>query len=155
MISRSNDCNLNVKCAVLTKITNTLPTADFPTKNWSSLKNVKLVDPNFNIPSRIDLLLGADIYDHIVLEAKIQQDSVFLRETIFGWIVSGCIADCQRLNRVRTFHVVVDDFDLSIFWQLEEAKISKTFRREEIAYEKHFVETTKRLADVISRFRIC
>ena len=116
------------------------------------MKNVKLADPNFNIPSQIDLLLGADIYDHIVLEAKIQQDSVFFRETTFGWIVSGCIAHCQRLNRVRTFHVVVDDFDLSKFWQLEEVPKYQKLSAEEIACEKHFVETTKRLAN--GRFQV-
>ena len=151
-LTLGQDCDLKVKCAVLTKITNAIPTAYFTMRNWSSLKNVKLADPNFNIPSQIDLLLGADIYDRIVLEAKIQQDSVFLRETTFGWIVSGCIADCQRLNRVRTFHVVVDDFDLSKFWQLEEVPKYQKLSTEEIACEKHFVETTKRLAN--GRFQV-
>ena len=151
-LTLGQDCDLKVKCAVLTKITNTLPTTYFPTRNWSSLKNVKLGDANFNIPSRIELLLGADIYDHIVLEAKIQQDSVFLRETVFGWIVSGCIADCQRFIRVRTFHVVVDDFDLINFLQLEEVPKYQKHCAEEIACEKHFVETTKRLAD--DRFQV-
>ena len=76
-LTLGQDCDLKVKCAVLTKVTNALPTAYLPTRNWLNLKNVKLPNPNFNIPSRIDLLFGADIYNHIVLEAKIQQDSVF------------------------------------------------------------------------------
>ena len=56
------------------------------------------------------------------------------------------------MNRVRTFHVVVDDFDLSKFWQLEEVPKYQKFSAEEIACEKHFVETTKRLAN--GRFQV-
>ena len=59
-ITLGQDCDLKVKCAVLSKITNAPPTACFPTRSWSSLKNVKLADPKFNFPSRTDLLLGAD-----------------------------------------------------------------------------------------------
>ena len=83
-------------------------------------RDQKMDVPNFSISNRIYLFLGADIYDHIVLEMKNRHCSVFLRETIFGWIVAGCKADCQRLNRVRSFYVVSDFFDLSKFWQLEE-----------------------------------
>ena len=130
----------------MTKITNALKTAYLPTRSWFSLKNVNLADPNFAIPSRIDLLFGADIYNDIVLEAKIQQ------ERIFVWIVSGCIADYQCLNRVRSFHVVVDDLDLSKFRQLEEVPKHQKHSAEEIACEKYFVETTKHLAN--GRFQV-
>ena len=49
------DCDLKVNCAVLTKITNALPTAYFPTRSWFSLENVKLGDPNITFPNGIDL----------------------------------------------------------------------------------------------------
>ena len=63
-LTLGQDCDLKVKCAVVTKITNALPIAYFPTRDWCSLKNVKSTDPNFNIPKWIDLLLGRYIQSH-------------------------------------------------------------------------------------------
>ena len=89
-------------------------------------------------------MLGADIYDHIVLETKIQQDSVFIRETIFGWIISGCIDDPNAPTKVRSFHVITDNFDLSKFWEVEDVPRASKITAEESLCEKHFTETTKR-----------
>lgn len=34
---------------------------------WNHLKKLKLADPQYNVPDEIDILLGGDIWDEIVL----------------------------------------------------------------------------------------
>ena len=109
-----NRNSLEVSAVILQRITKNLPILPVSILDWKQTNNRKLADPTFYIPGKIDLLLGADIFDQIVLEAKVREtESVFLRETVFGWIVSGCINSSNSSLDIKTFHAVLDTHDLS------------------------------------------
>lgn len=86
--------NLTVEAIVLPKICAPMPTAYIPRWNWPHLSGVTLADPNFNVPSNIDILLGADVFPSVMLNGQVQggenQPSAF--HTIFGWVLIGKIS---------------------------------------------------------------
>ena len=94
------------------------------------------------------MILGMDIYHDIILTNKLREQSLVALETIFGWVVSGCIPDNCRINALHSLHVDrTSDVDLRRFWELEELPTAPTSTTEELACEKHFVDTTTRQTD--------
>ena len=49
-------------------------------------------------------------------------DRVYLRQTFFGWVVSGQALISVAATRVQSLHSVC--FDLKNFWELEDLKAS-------------------------------
>jgi len=88
-------------------------------------------------------------------------DSVFLRETMFGWIVSGTTNEIPRASNISANHAIQTchvqtgdtlDAGLRRFWELEELPPISKLSTEEIACEKHFCATTTR--DEQGRFTV-
>ena len=61
---------------------------------WSHLKSLEMADNFREVPSEIDLLLGANIFSEIVLNGLVKGPSgtSMAKRTIFGWIISRPIA---------------------------------------------------------------
>lgn len=53
-----NDYELNIQALVVNKITGNLP-MKFISENCPRPENIVLADPLFNVPQRIDMLIGA------------------------------------------------------------------------------------------------
>ena len=134
-----SDSGISASCVVQKRLTRCLPVSFFPISKWQSVHSLKLADPKFNIPAPIDLLLGADVYDEIVLSNKFFENSLCLRETVFRWIVSGHIGDSKALASLRSFHVASEQFDLSRFWETEEVPDIPKLSLEEIKVENNKV----------------
>ena len=49
-----------------------------------SVINLKLADPNFNSPGRIDVLLGADVPEDVMKEGKLKENGLHIRNSFFG-----------------------------------------------------------------------
>ena len=83
--------SIPLKAVVLDKITGDLPGFYLSgVRNKSFLQGLPLADPNFDHPGRIDMLLGSDILDEIMLPGRRSSDC----ETIFGWSIRGkCIPE--------------------------------------------------------------
>ena len=82
---------------VMEKVTTHIPQEKIDVRHWKSLSNVKLADPDFATPGRVDILLGADVYECIVSTNRQRlYDRLFLRETLLGWIVCGAIERSPR-----------------------------------------------------------
>ena len=99
-------------------------------------------DTQFNVASTVDVLLRA-------LHNRNKDNGFYMRESIFGWIVSGSVktttADCE----VNFFscHVTTTSTTgslLSNFWATEEVPECKRLTLEETQDEDHFFSTTKR-----------
>ncbi|KAH1028583.1 hypothetical protein HUJ05_001924 [Dendroctonus ponderosae] len=88
------NCSFRVSCCVLDKITKQIPSFKLNRETIPIFDNVKLADPDFYIPSNIDILLGADVYYGIVFgtPARIPENSLYLINTHFGHIISGPIS---------------------------------------------------------------
>ena len=55
------------------------------------LKDLKLADPVFGRPGKIDILLGIDVYTDVLLHGRRSgpPGSPIAFETIFGWVLAG------------------------------------------------------------------
>jgi len=62
--------------------------------------NIKLADPLFYTPQKIDILIGAEHFFDILCEGKIGKnpDDPLYQKTKFGWIASGPVAINYRKN---------------------------------------------------------
>ncbi|CAH0719175.1 unnamed protein product, partial [Brenthis ino] len=82
---------ITVKAHVLSKLTALLPEKNVTVEMITTLSSTELADPSFNIPNKIDLLLGADVYGQILLEGIVKgpPGTPIAQNTQFGWILSG------------------------------------------------------------------
>lgn len=68
------------------KITKKLPQEFIHPSQFKMPSNVKLADPNFNVPSDIDLLIGAEVFWQLICIGQIEEckDHPTLQKTKFG-----------------------------------------------------------------------
>ena len=62
IISRYQRYSFEAKCAVLSTLTHNLPANSFDINQFHIPNKIFLADPDFNISSQIDILLGAQFY---------------------------------------------------------------------------------------------
>ena len=83
---------------VISKIKNERPTKPIDVSQLRHVNHLQLADPTFNVPGKIDILLGADVQEKVVLENRIKDKGVVIHETLFGWIVSGRVQKPEKEN---------------------------------------------------------
>ena len=103
----------------------------------------------FYVPSTIGVLLGAELIEEVMSDNRIKDNGDYLRDSIFGWIVSSPVKTTTADFEVNFFscHVTTTpttDSLLSKFWALEEVPERKLLTLEETHYADHFSCTTKR-----------
>ncbi|XP_074028527.1 uncharacterized protein [Leptinotarsa decemlineata] len=141
---------------IIDKIGDELPSTSFSKYEMPFTDHLKLADPDFNKKSRIDLLLGNDIFPYILKEGKVslgENKPVYLN-TVFGWIVMGKVpqisAKCDTI-KVNSFFTKVSnptlDNILQKFWTLEEVPDIKVISSEDRFCENYFIKTTTRYPD--------
>lgn len=142
-------------CLVLPRITSNLILYSFQYNSIDIPKQIVLADPDFNISSKIDMLIGSELFWQIILPDRqiINKNQLIYQETKLGWVVSGSIPISISLF-VTTCHLETDNHtndNLTRFWQIEEIVPNKPIMsNEELECEKHFTQTTSR--DSTSRF---
>ena len=52
-----------------------------------------MADPKFNRPEPIDMLIGAELFMHLIINGwlKNSNDLSILQNTVLGWILSGAV----------------------------------------------------------------
>lgn len=110
--------------------------------------NIRLADPNFGYPSKIDLLLGANVFFETLKSNRIKlgRRSPILQETEFGYVVAGdvCISDNSPKRCLLTMNMDIHK-QLERFWTVEDNYTNKQIHsKEEAECEEHFVNTVKR-----------
>lgn len=151
--SCTNNFATSVDCLVLTKVTDDLPGHVIDTTEWNLPKNLPLADPSFQQPSKIDILLGAEICAYIHRSGRVTRDPnhPVLQETEFGWILSGRYETGTHPSTVprrpvASFFVKTDveiQNQLQRFWEIEDVGRAP-LTREEQQCEAHFVQHTTR-----------
>ena len=147
--------SIDVNFHVIPKITGSLPNAIVDISQMRHVDHLKLADPNFSVPGKIDMLLGADIIEDLMLDNRIRDNGLILRESLLGWIVSGPILETSGV--ISTHHVTVaSDGEsnklLARFWELESVPEKKHRTMEEAHCEELFDATTTR--DSAGRFYV-
>ncbi|XP_064212957.1 uncharacterized protein LOC107399201 [Tribolium castaneum] len=135
-----------IECLIVTKITNSLPEVSFSTSQLNIPKNVILADPEFNISSPIDMLIGAELFYELLSIGQIRiPEGPMLQKTVLGWVLSGKSDTVKQRRQTKSFLIYSDaERDINKFWEIEEIKGRKPWSQEETLCEKHFVENTER-----------
>lgn len=144
------DFSLYVDAYVLNKLTTVLPERKIVSVT-PPIANVKLADPSFHTPGKIDLLLGTRVVGEVLLEGLVKgpPGTPVAQKTKLGWILSGEIPS-SAISRPVCYHTVVQSADvndlLRKFWELEsEPSVpSVILTKEEQKCEDFYSKTTKR-----------
>ncbi|XP_058449149.1 uncharacterized protein LOC131429118 [Malaya genurostris] len=146
--STTSDFETEIECLVTPKITAKLPLEIFESEALSIPDNLVLADPTFNIPDRIDVLLGMDIYANVLESNRVPllNGSPVMQETALGWVIGGNVEVKKPL--VAAF-VTNENLDNSLrrFWEIENCSAQSKFTMEENAAEQHFMQTFYRKED--------
>ena len=132
-----------VSALVLPKVTMKLPLHPVSCDNdWCHLKGIRLADPEFGTPGKIDILLGADVFGRVLLHGRRSgaYGSPTAIETTFGWVLTGAVGTGSQAQ-VVSHHVSVlcGDELLRKFWEVEDvASGSRSLTKEEQAVVQHF-----------------
>ncbi|XP_018397196.1 PREDICTED: uncharacterized protein LOC108775361 [Cyphomyrmex costatus] len=122
--SRINKYTNNLECVVLPKITQNLPQEFCPMSEFKLPTNIVLADPNFNIPSEVDLLIGAQMFWQLICIGQIKACRAHptLQKTKLGWVVSGSTYGHSNSMAVASCHITsINNLEksLSRFWEVE------------------------------------
>ena len=88
---RSGGKTYKIEALVLRKITLNVPLCSVAfNKDWKHLSNLTLVDPEFEVPGSVDVLLRADVFSRTVLHGRQfgPLGSPSAIKTTFGWVLA-------------------------------------------------------------------
>ncbi|KAI5641151.1 putative peptidase (DUF1758) domain-containing protein [Phthorimaea operculella] len=83
-----SDYSVNIDCKILPEITMVMPSSYIDFDHIPLPSGVQLADPSFNIPSVIDILVGAEVFWDVFTFSSMNLKKAQLYETKLGWIVS-------------------------------------------------------------------
>ncbi|XP_025831267.1 uncharacterized protein LOC112904716 [Agrilus planipennis] len=148
-----------ITCFVLDNITDQLPLAPFNIKELRIPENIRLADSKCNVPSKIDILIGAGLFWNLLCvgQYKLGANKPTLQKTQLGWVLGGEITHMNIQNNSRchflTHCSTVNssnqlDNQLTRFWELDEFKCrASNYSPEEQHCEEHFINTHTRDRD--------
>ncbi|XP_049308578.1 uncharacterized protein LOC125777516 [Bactrocera dorsalis] len=154
--SRTSGYSTNITALVAQTITDNQPGTSVMTDDWNVPSNIQLADPAFNIPQRIDMLIGAGLFFELICvgQIKLAPGLPILQKTRLGWVLSG---GWQQTPQLSTFIVsqrsssgIDNDIQLDKlvrrFWEIEHIHepITKT-SKEDLECEEHFKNNYSRL----------
>ncbi|XP_029178087.1 uncharacterized protein LOC114945904 [Nylanderia fulva] len=144
-----------VDAFVLRTLTNLIPSRHVSGCSWPHIQGLQLADPRFDVPSRIDVILGADVYGQ-VLQPDVRHGepgSPTAQLTSLGWVLLGTLSTRSGgtvNSQLSVHHVQARDALAAVlqqFWELENVGADKPLSPEEEQAEQHFVSTHSRDAD--------
>ncbi|GFT25707.1 uncharacterized protein TNCV_1517251 [Trichonephila clavipes] len=101
---------------------------------------IKLADYKFNIPGKIDVLLGTEIFYELLRPGQIycEDSRLRLQNTVFGYVVSGSV-DEVRVNNIHYSLIRGSDLNTTLrsFWELESigVKNENCYSEEDVCLE--------------------
>lgn len=150
--SRYNSSEIfSTEALVLSKLTDQLPERTMQPLELPFIRDIQLADPQYYCTSKIDIILGADIYASLLRDGirSGSQPSPIAQNTVLGWILSGPLPIPSQ-SSVFAHHSRIDfDFDRTLrkFWEVEEADVPHVLDADDQACETHFANTHRRNAD--------
>ncbi|XP_015432787.1 PREDICTED: uncharacterized protein LOC107188906, partial [Dufourea novaeangliae] len=148
--SRDNTFATELRFIVLPTITGLLPARQIDRRALSIPNNINLADPEFHMPSEIDLLLGNTLFYRVLSIGQIRtcNENIILQKTRLGWLVTGEVesqGEFIKQDRVKMSYLVTSlDKQIERFWEIEELPTKQFFSPEELECENHFKENTCR-----------
>nr|XP_049699554.1 uncharacterized protein LOC126055245 isoform X7 [Helicoverpa armigera] len=132
----------------MSKISSSVPNTYIDVHNIGIPTNIVLADPQFYVPSPIDILVGAEVFWNVLGTNRIElgKSMPTLFESKLGWLLSGVI---KQSNSSSHLCLMADNLqaDLDRFWKLDSVSSKHTLTREERSCEELFLKSTYRDAD--------
>ncbi|KAL0859308.1 hypothetical protein ABMA27_011110 [Loxostege sticticalis] len=148
--SSYNDYTINLNCLILPEITRRLPASYINVECIPIPTGLFMADPSFNIPSEIDILLGAELFWEVIQSNHINlgKNLPKLCESKFGWLISGSVPTTTKLNHSYVCNFSnTNNLELNKFWELDSISPKHCLSLEERACEDSFRLNTERNAD--------
>ncbi|CAG9137874.1 unnamed protein product [Plutella xylostella] len=148
IVSNNGGYRVSINCHILPDITKSIPTSHVNIQHIPIPTGINLADPSFNVPSSIDILVGAEIFWSVLGSSSIKLGKKLpvLQESQLGWLVTGSIPQSQLQSSVCYF-VQNNEPDLSRFWEFDAISPTHCMSQEERECEASFSEHTSRNAD--------
>lgn len=147
--SRHTSYSATIDCIVTDQITGGIPAFAIKREAYKLPRNIRLADPEFNISSGIDILIGAEIFWETLCVGQIKASTEHptLQKTQFGWILAGRSNDpSTTTHNVQSFHAALTNNrlhdQLSRLWDVEDPRIVSGRTKEELFCEEHFLANT-------------
>lgn len=115
--------------------------------------NIKLADPTFHRPSKIDILIGADIFYNLLCIGQIKNENGFtLQKTKLGWVMAGRYAPTKATKHLSLCNLTINAEQhlnkmLTKFWDIENGDEKRYLNKDDTFCEKHFEESFTRNKD--------
>ncbi|XP_017796961.1 PREDICTED: uncharacterized protein LOC108578189, partial [Habropoda laboriosa] len=154
--SRCGNFRSDLSCLVIKNITEDMPNVPVTREALTTPSGILLADPQFDHPSRVDLLIGAGLFWKLLCigQHRTGQGNLVWQKTRLGWILGGALT-CPRSTKregVSACHLATDDkLQLAIekFWEVETQGCSNNTQTHPpiTDAERHFTDTTQRDTD--------
>ncbi len=136
---------LFLKVFVLPKVTGNMPAqTPPPLRHLPHLQNLPLADPQFDQPGKIDLLIGNDALQDIIMpefRRGAPSEPVAIK-TVYGWAILGRLPSTSN-SATSSVNVVsptpTSDDLLTRFWETEEVSTAPVHTSEEKVVQEHFI----------------
>ncbi len=148
LLSTALNDSVKVNLHAIPRITGSMPSSPIDKSHLRHVDNLPLADPHFNLPGKIDILLGSDVIEEVMYDNRIKDNGLSIRDSMFGWVVSGSVN--KPNDSIVSAHVALDvDTDqlLTKFWELDSVQGRRHQTLEERECEEHFTRTTRRGSD--------
>ena len=91
VIAISDNDHLYVRAHILTEVTESLPTQAIDLTHDFSPHRSTLADSTFDQPGEIDLLIGCEIYEKLMLGGKMKFGTLTATRSRLGWVITGTV----------------------------------------------------------------
>lgn len=154
--SRTTTFEFGQDYLIVPRVTGALPNTGIDIRSWPIPENIVLADEKFNEPSRIDILIGAEMFYELLQSGKIRMsgDLPLFQESLLGWLVAGPVAaESSTCSIVRVCQVARSNPEedlhelLKRFWVVEEQVVDVESTAADEGCEEHFSKTHSRTED--------
>lgn len=141
-----SDFDFTLSFLLLQNITNRLPPVSINANTEIFPKDIPLANPRFHEGTRIDILLGVEIFWKLLAVDQPYIDSFpLIYNTHLGYVISGhCSSTANDSETICGLTVLDLSKQMQQFWEIENIASSKRFSPEELECETHFVANTRR-----------
>nr|XP_012233615.1 PREDICTED: uncharacterized protein LOC105678681 [Linepithema humile] len=150
--SRFNNYQETLSFIIVSKVTNKIPAITVDVSSFQIPSYIKLADPTFHLPGKIDMILGSEIFWKLLCigQISIGKEKPIFQKTRLGWVVSGTANANLKPEQVVQCHLAQQSMlhnQLEKFWQLEELQTTSHLSANEQKCKEHFQKTHSRQND--------
>ncbi|XP_015437899.1 PREDICTED: uncharacterized protein LOC107193038 [Dufourea novaeangliae] len=148
---------LKVTALILPEISRYLPPQLPGPAAWPHLEGITLANPHYAARDFVDVLLGADVYNRLLLDGvrRGSSDQPVAQESRMGWILTGGLSrssgQTTSAKALPGVHCCIMDRGLDDllqqFWQQEEVQVVVPPTPDDEACEQHFKSTYRRMPE--------